>query len=234
MKKVGKFSLLTLLIMIAVCAVWLGRVSNHAVKIRRAVNRLSAAGCDIGYDFEYDGLRRIPNPEPPAPKFLTTWIGNEYFVDVVVLSFQSNRSTKNSDLIHAKELSSVRRLDLDYTEIDDISIVSHLKQLLWLDLEETKVSSDDIQHIKDLRNLTILVLTRNEIGDNGVEYLKDLQNLNELRLNETDVSDACIPFLLKLKKLRKLELRDTSVSAEGVETLRTGLPNCSIEWDEGT
>ena len=149
MKRFKRFSLLSLLILITAFGVWFGVSSNRAGKLRRAVEALSNAGCRIGYDFQYDGLRSIANLKPPGPEYLRKLLGDEHFVDVVNLSFQSNERTTNQDLEYIKDLPNVRRLDLDYTVVDEIEPVKHLARLQWLDLEETKISSDDLRHLKD-------------------------------------------------------------------------------------
>ena len=101
---------------------------------------LSATGCRIGYDYQYDGLRRRKSAEFPVPDLLRKLIGEEYFVDVASLSFQGNADICNEDLDPIRRLKNVHRLDLDYTNVDTITAIQGLGQLRWLDLEETRIN----------------------------------------------------------------------------------------------
>ena len=116
-----RFSLLTLILTLTAVCIWLGILSNRATNIRRATEQLTLSGCDIGFDYELEGLRKKPAPVFPAPEFMRQFLGDEYFVDIATLSFQGNDATTNADLAPIRMLANVRRLDLDYTRIDDLS-----------------------------------------------------------------------------------------------------------------
>ena len=232
LKRFRRVSLFTLLAVVSAFAVWLAVISNRASRIKQAVELLSDAGCSVGYDFEYDGLRRVKMPEIPGPEFLRKIIGDEYFVDVATLSFQSRDQTVNSDLDPMRMLPNVRRIDLDYTTISNLDAIENLRELRWLDLEETAIEDQALESLANLMKLEILVLTRTRITDSGISRLSHLTNLDELRLNETSVSDACLVHLEGLAKLRNLEMCDTSVTDSGVAELQRKLPNCEILWGD--
>ena len=229
--RLARFSLGTLLLLLTVAAVWMAYVSNRAHNLRSVRDQLLASGASLGYDYEYDGLSPSDNPEPAGPPWLRSLLGEEYFVEIVNVSFQSNESATSADLEPIRQLKSVRRIDIDYTSIDDISAIADQSQLLWLDLEESGIDSADLVHLEKLDNLTRLVLTRNSIDDTNLELVADMTGLVDLRLNETEVTDACLTHFEGLVNLRELDLELTNVTAEGVGQLQQKLPNCEINWD---
>ena len=196
------------------------------------VESLSAAGCHIEYDYQYDGLQRRDSPEIPGPKWVHNLVGAEYFIDIVQLSFQGNENTVNADLQPIRQLNNLRRLDLDYTDVDDIAPIKHLRSLKWLDLEETKIDDEDLENLAKMDQLEILVLSRNKITDSGIRFLKGLTGLTRLRLNETEITDACVDDLRHLSNLVSLEMCRTNVTAEGAARLKEQLPDCRIRWGE--
>lgn len=225
-----RFRLGSLLVLVAIAAILLGYLSNRASKIRHAVSSFRESGGKIGFDYQYDGLREDKMAELWVPKWLRESIGDEYFVDIVNISFQGNANTSNRNLAPIASLTSVRRIDLDYTPIDDISALRGQTKLRWLDLEETNVDSEDLIELRNLRNLEHLILTRTAITDEGLEYVADMTKLIYLGLNETKVSDRCLVHFERLVNLRELELSDTNVTESGIQSLQRELPNCEIKW----
>lgn len=231
MKRFRRFSLLSLLIAITVCAVWISVSSNRAGKLHRAIEQLSDTGCQIGYDFEFDGTVRVKNPRPQGPEFLRKWLGDEYFVDVVLVKFPYS-ATRNQDLNHLKDLPNVRVLDLDCATVDDIAVVAHLSKLRYLDLENTKITNEALEHLRNLNRLETLVLSDTEVGDKGIEHLSRLENLVELRLDRTNITDSCIEHLVGLKSLAILHVSSTNITSKGVEKIKSALPSCSVFGDD--
>ncbi|MEM7455189.1 MAG: hypothetical protein AAF456_12640 [Planctomycetota bacterium] len=229
--RLSRFSLGSLLILVTAGAIWMAVISNRAHRLREVRDALLSSGADLGYDYEYDGLSRVVDARPPVPRWIRDWIGEEYFVDIVNVSFQSVENATSADLEPIRDLKSVRRIDIDYTSIDDISAIAGQTGLQWLDLEESGVDSGDLVHLESLNSLSRLILTRNAISDEGLEVVADMSELVDLRLNETQVTDESLVHFQNLKKLRELDLEQTNVTADGVRWLQAKIPGCEINWD---
>ena len=133
-----RFRLRSLLIAVAVIAVLIWIPVKRATEQRDAVNAILRLGGIVRYDFESAG-----STEPSAPVWLRRLIGEDYFrrVDSVNLNdlpvtddelallrllpalekveIRSCAKVSDKGLIHLRELSNLRRLDLQGTQITD-------------------------------------------------------------------------------------------------------------------
>lgn len=201
----GQFGILSLLLAITLVS-FLFAYLEHT-KVARAIAQIERSGARITHSpVSSDGQQYIEQ-----------------------ISFQSHAPTSNRDLEPIATLTNVDRIDLDYTLIDDISSLSNLTKLQWLDLEDTNVDSDDLVHLEKLDKLHTLVLTGTKITDRGLECIADMTNMVDLRLNRTRVTDACLEHVYGLKNLRELNIENTKITRDGYERLRSKLPNCDIE-----
>ncbi|MCX7099433.1 MAG: NACHT domain-containing protein [Methylococcales bacterium] len=103
-------------------------------------------------------------------------------------------------------MKTMTKLNLSFTEIDDVSTLAGLVQLEDLNLSGTAVS--DVSNLAGLLQLEYLNLSRTAIRD--VTALAGLPRLKLLDLNRTAVSDVSI--LLGLARLKWLDLHETTVS----------------------
>ena len=97
-------------------------------------------------------------------------------------------------------------LNLNSTNVSDVSAIAKLTRLERLYLSDTNVS--DISPLVNLTKLKSLSLNSTNVSD--ISALANLTNLSWLSLSDTNVSD--ISALARLTKLKTLGLRDTDVS----------------------
>ncbi len=102
-----------------------------------------------------------------------------------------------------------------------------MNPVLSVRLAETNVSDSDLSRITRLSQLGFLDLTDTQITDSGVALLSGLQHLEVLALTNTSVSDAGLSSLLPCTRLHSLNLEETGISDDGLETL-LGLEN--LQW----
>ncbi len=102
-----------------------------------------------------------------------------------------------SDLSSLAELKKLTELDLRSTEVSDLSPLVGLENVKKLDISLTKVS--DLSSLAGLKNLEVLNLQCTEVSD--LTPLADLKNLKSLMLERTLVSD-----LSPLAELTNLEV----------------------------
>ena len=106
-------------------------------------------------------------------------------------------------------LSSLRSLKLNRTIVSDISGLSELTSLINLELSETEVS--DISALSELTSLKYLDLSRTRVSD--ISALSGLTSLTRLDLSRTEVGD--ISALREIATLKSLNLEGTEVSDIG-------------------
>lgn len=225
--------------MVTLFAVWFAYASNRAERIKAAT--LAITKFDEGqvwFDYQYDGFRRIDEPDPIAPDWMIAILGQYYFVDVAKVSLQGEQTVTNEDLSAIDMLTSVRWINLGRTPISDISSLRNQTDLEWLDISNTSIQAEDLTHLRRLTKLVRLVLDETELTDDGLRHLQNCKQLRELRLNNTMVSGAGFAHLAG-NSIGKIELNDSPVDNEGLEQLSriVGVADLSLErtkiTDEG-
>jgi hypothetical protein len=79
-----------------------------------------------------------------------------------------------------------------------------MPQLLWLNLDNTKITDAGLPHLRALSQLGFLHLGRTAISDDGLDNLFGLKNLKTLHVTRTKVSET------------------------GGQKLREALPGCEV------
>ncbi len=113
---------------------------------------------------------------------------------------------KLSDITILSELKNLIWLDLSSNEINDISALSELENLIWLSLNSNEIS--DISAPGKLENLRALELDSNKL--NNISALSELENLRVLKLDSNKLND--ISALGKLENLTELSLNSNEIS----------------------
>ncbi len=90
------------------------------------------------------------------------------------------------------------------------------KNLIMLDLCDTKVSDAGLAYFKDCKNLTLFRVTGQQVSDAGLAHFKGCKRLTHLNLGNTRVSDAGLTLFKDCKNLTILWLQHTQVSDEGL------------------
>lgn len=159
-----QFSLRTLLILTTVFAAWMAWWSHQARQQRVAVAAIKQAHGIVVYDFE-----NTDSSEPLAwQKPVITLLGVDYAANVDEVSFIGCQSRVHPRLELLKELSTLRRLNLCVTTVEDA----------------------DLEHLAGLRSLEELAIDQSPITDAGVERLCKLRNLRFLGLGRTQLTEA--------------------------------------------
>ncbi|PHS03546.1 MAG: hypothetical protein COA78_17700 [Blastopirellula sp.] len=149
------------------------------------------------------------------------------------------------DLSPIQQLSSIRRLTIDESQITDLAPLSHLTQLEELRISRTPVNNysplKEIKSLKTLRTdqamttdfsslsgltqLELLYLREPSITD--LTPLAKLVNLRGLLIHTPQAKD--LSPLENLVNLKTLRLPDTQAPKSQISKLEKALPNCSIE-----
>jgi mono/diheme cytochrome c family protein len=112
----------------------------------------------------------------------------------------------------------------------DISLLSSIKkQLIWLRLNDKKITDTMLGTISQLTNLTRLQLDHTGITDKGVGVLKSLANLQYLNLVGTAVTAQGVIQLKDLPHLQAIYLYKTFINSSEWQTLKNNFPKVTLD-----
>jgi hypothetical protein len=218
-----RFSLRTALVLTTAICVWLAREAWLAREQADAIRKLQVTGGHIAFDFQLDDQENWKrDPEPFAPAWLRSAVGEDYFRDVVIVNLDEGSDPTDDDLAAVRRLTSLRQLTLyNRPRLTDACLqhISGLRDLRWLALNGTQITGTGLRYIKGLNRLEGFSADHAPITDEGLSHLQHLKSLRFLMLNHTNVTDAGMTYLSGLASLESLQLRQTSISDEGLKHL---------------
>lgn len=203
-----------------------------------------------------DALAQVASVEifNAEPYQLTEELKDEITMSPTLKWIRFNGRVSNEELEWVCTLTKMRGVSLretDFSEADLRELV-HLKDLVYLNLWETKLPNDDRGTIPCMDSLKILVLTCDETSDSS---LKEVGGLEALYIAWTNVTDEGIAQIVEhnpelrwlnishlkaitsesvksigaLKHLEYLHVGDTKLEGEQeLRELRRLLPGCKI------
>jgi hypothetical protein len=241
-----RFSLRTLLLLIAVLCIWLGIQVNAARRQREAVAVLLNAGAEIYYDYQMVPLVtatppgsfappgiRLPDTWadvsqlPPGPAWLRERIGDDYFRTVVDVYCRG--TFQKSDLDELVELPHVKEFVLVGTGFhdEDLTALGELRQLEVLQFSGTPINGSILAQLPNPRRLKNLHLSHTNIDDTALEEIEKMTGLEVLGLDGTHVTDAGLRHLRNLTNLRNVYLQNTQITDAGLQHL-SGLKTLTL------
>ena len=117
------------------------------------------------------------------------------------------------------ELRSLSFWDVDIPDEAFDELRGMNRELEFLIVSGTQISSDCLPAIGQLSAMRKLALDRCNIGDKNIESLQQLSKLIQLSLDNTKVTDAALPKLAKISSLRQLTLRGNNITDANLEYL---------------
>jgi len=132
--------------------------------------------------------------------------------------------TQNSNYLSANFINATS-MDKNVLEL----IKSIEKQLIWLKLENKKVTDQTLTAIKDCKKLMRLNLNYTAVTDAGLAQLKDLDQLQSLSLVGVKISLNGINQLKNLRNLKFLYLYQTNVNKTDLASIKKILPKVSLD-----
>jgi Leucine-rich repeat (LRR) protein len=93
------------------------------------------------------------------------------------------------------------------------------QEVVWVKLDETKVTDDDLRLIGKLRGVTSLSLNFTAISDQGLAQIAQMSQLKYLGLSRTRITSRGIRDLAEMKDLQNLHIDGTQVDDGGLETI---------------
>jgi len=153
---------------------------------------------------------------PKRPK--SGWAATAYAYANAKIEVARNTKSHHLDLSSRKSLAeipplndlpNVRSLDLEGTNIVDISATANLPQLISLDLRSTPVT--DISPVASLHNLRTLIIWDTEVQDiSPIHALKNLQHLDAMGSKISSLQPAALLENLKIVDVTFTKVDDLS------------------------
>lgn len=242
-RRLFRFRLLTLFVIVSICALWLGFVSHKARIQRDAVSALRNRGFFVAYDYQMPSLW---NPQiqatPFGPKWLHDQIGDDFFHSVTFV-VSGNSSVSNKDMTHIAAFPELQRIILwdcplvtdealqyfpNLSKLETLALCnssltdSGLVQLPKLDsirslrIEGTQITDEGLKYLSHFTSLTGLELYGNNITGDGLIHLRNLEQLGYLSLNSCPVTDSGLAHITELPSIKHLDIGNTRITDAGM------------------
>ena len=189
-----QFSLRTLLVAVAVCALGFGAIRYKIDACRQAWREEQAARQAIR-----DACLISSRDRPLRAPFLRFFVPKEqeYIFDRV------------DGLMFPAEDVGGRRL----------APISDLTKLRVLRLIGCRGTDEALEHIRSLRNIELLELDHSDLTDRGMEHVGSMTSITALRIGGTKVTDEGFTHIAKLTNLQYLEADYVDVSDAALQSL---------------
>jgi len=145
----------------------------------------------------HDVNQSMPRVEPPDQTVIEQLVQSGYSIRNISLGNYLLDIKSNDTIINSQDLSQLNLI---------------AKNVIWLDLGNSKLTDQDLHAISTLTSLRKLNLSKNPITDLGARHLTKLPQLEYLNLYETTVSDSTAILLSQMQSLRELYLWNTKVT----------------------
>lgn len=215
-RRILRFGLRTLLVLITVVSVWIGWISHRARQTRDIVHSIQSDGYKVYYSLDDPTLHAFAGG---------TWyhdlIGIEYFADVEGVEGFSLPNLGADRLRDLARMNSLESLRASWAEIDEETFIAlgEMSKLRILLLSTPDFPHEHLKHLTKLKNREQLSITR-PIGDDGLAILAQMQSLKWLKISSDGLTQAGIQQLSALKNLERLNLSGyLDVSGETREAL---------------
>ncbi len=145
----------------------------------------------------HDVNQSMPRVEPPDQTVIEQLLQSGYSIRNISLGNYLLDIKSNETIINSQDLNQLNLI---------------AKNVIWLDLGNSKLTDQDLHAISTLTSLRKLNLSKNPITDSGARHLTKLPQLEYLNLYETTVSDSTAILLSQMQSLRELYLWNTKVT----------------------
>jgi Leucine-rich repeat (LRR) protein len=177
---------------------------------------------DAGNEQEANKATETNKPTEPSDLVKSTKIPNSVESKRFEEYIRKSLKKPNGELTQ-EDFDKIKSIYFRHSTLDDISIVSKMRNLESFDIADAEKVSD-LSPLKGHTKLKRLLVQENSISD--ISVLTNLTELEEVHLGRNPIED--ISPLLGLKKLKVIDIRTTKVSLQNVEKLMKALPNCKI------
>lgn len=237
-RRLPRFSLRALFILLAIAGVWLGLVTKQARRQRNAVRAVAETGGSITYAHHRNSAT-TGNQSPPGPVWLRTLIGDDCFFEVVAVSWAGKRDLQPAELKWLADFPSLDTVNLNFSNVTDegLAHLANVRRLKNIELEKCAGVTDmGLSHLAKLPHIEHLALMATSCTDEGVcKVVPKLSRLTYLDVagipvtNETAMHFCDLPNLTMLH-LSRVGHRAAHDLSGAVAAVKARLPNCRINY----
>jgi hypothetical protein len=222
-------SLLLLVVAVALPCSWLAVEMKKAREQKAFVAAIGESGGILHFDWQYDKESApLPNARPPEPAWLRGWLGEDFFAEVVSVSYNEFLSAfvsprqlwqaTDTELAQLEGLTELQSLSLNGNQVTDAGLahIAGLTRLHYLYLNDTQVTDAGLAYIAGLPQLQYLHLNGHQVTDAGLVYIAGLTRLQYLNLDGQQVTDAGLAHIAGLSQLEGMWLDNTQVTDAGL------------------
>ena len=227
-----RFGIRALLASVLLLALALGPIAHYQKSQRRAqaIDLLEAQGATVRYAHEFDSDgKEIANPVEPGLGLPKKWLGKEFFVTPVELTFPDGDGQEVIDSV--RHLTTLKRINFKDRKVYDLSPIKNLTQLE--ELKGSSLYSDDLSFATNMTRLKSLNVDIRSKPDEPVDLspLNNLQNLKSLRLVASNVLDPT-----PLASLTKLENMKIWIELDNLDAIckLKNLRNLEYPWNKAS
>ena len=227
-RRLWRFSLKTLLVLVMLFCIWFGTWSNSANRQRRAVKAIELSGGTFNYDYQQQ-----PNSsgvhaafryqvQPPGPRWLRWILGDDYFITPVSLNLLEQSGIKDDCLAQLDALPHLEGAMFYKVQFGDrdVAHLKYLRNLKSLTFNEGTLSGPDgprkFDFLKQLTKLESLSLIDSQFGDSDAGYLEGMPDLKTLFLYKSAIGDKGLAHLQTLKNLEMIGVSGAQVTDRAI------------------
>ena len=231
-----RFSLRTVLVLIAVLGVFLFPEISRQLRQRTAYRNLKELEYTVVlYDYEVSNdpnwTTHFPSMRSSVASMILDWFGTDLFNPVVKLSLSKVSNKSLERLADLRHLRSLHIGDPNQNKVPSLQPISHCNKLEKLELgvwHYLKYHPDEAAR----GDGTTLIPCHISVQD--IETISNFKMLRVLAIGGPNVTDESIKPICNLKNLENLYLCRSNVSEVGIEMLRRSLPNVEISTMSNT
>jgi hypothetical protein len=210
-RRVLRFRLRTLFVLLTLFCVWLGIKVRDASRQKEAVAAIRRLGGDVRYDYQRSDA--TPSGYAPAanswvPEWLLAALGLDLFYSVEFVN-----------MVHSGYGKNLRHNDKVTPEAMPYLVC--FPKLRCLYLHETQVTDEGMRYVGRLRRLETLYLwDAEDLTDAGVAQLRGLDRLKRVHINDSGIGDESLRVFGRLPEIEELGLQGNRFTDRGLKHLR--------------
>ena len=204
-----RFSIRTLLFLVAVIGVLMAVPVNRARHQKRVVDQMEAlpnrTPGRVLYHYQWPSSGRLDrNAEPPGPAWLRSLLGDHYFQKIRVVEWVR----PDEELLHEiGKLDGVETMRIDaslLTDEDALRHIAHSPELVSLTIRNGRqLSALNLVHLRDSK-LRELYLEGLMVNDTEVEQIVAIESLEQLTIKQTFITQEKIDWLREMRPQLKI------------------------------
>lgn len=228
-RKWRQFNLKTLLALLALAGIGLGRWCNSVARQREAVDTIKAAHGWVAYRHELEADEKRLEAQVPGPSWLRSLLGDDYFQTPVWLYHAGEVQATDELLAEMPKLPTLERVKIEgpFTGAG-LRHLDGLPRLTELSILGRNLVDDDLVHLEGLKELELLTIDAPQLTDDALVHLRGLTRLKQLTLvgsfsdagmrhlrglaNLQDLSCTTQPHLVQLAEPTAVEFEQTPLS----------------------